>query len=54
MLSVSTKEPPPIARARGQLFHYHIEQFLNGRTIEEPQSPELRQALVIHDEIRRQ
>ena len=26
-----------VQRARGTLLHYHAEQFLNGRTIEEPQ-----------------
>eukprot|EP00973_Karenia_brevis_P092308 12411777-Karenia_brevis.AAC.1 len=34
-----------VQRARGQLLHYHVEQALNGRSIEEPHSPELKQAL---------
>ena len=38
-----------IQRARGQLLHYHAEQILNGRSVEEPHSPELRQANRIID-----
>ena len=33
-----------VQRARGQLLHYHAEQTLNGREVEEPHSPELMQA----------
>jgi len=33
-----------IQRARGQLLHFHAEQVLNGREVEEPHSPELQQA----------
>ena len=36
-----------IQRARGQLLHYHVEQMLNGREVEEPHSPELLQASII-------
>ena len=32
-----------VQRNRGTLMHYHIEQFLNGCAIEEPQSPEFQQ-----------
>ena len=37
-----------VQRARGQLLHYHAEQFLNGRAVEHPLSPEFRQFLAIH------
>ena len=37
-----------VQRARGQLLHYQAEQFLNGRTIQAPNSPEFRQFLAIH------
>ena len=33
-----------VQRARGQLLHYHAEQLLNDRGVEEPHSPELQQA----------
>ena len=39
-----------VQRARGQLLHYHAEQILNGRVIEEPHSPELRQARFLFNE----
>jgi ATP-dependent exoDNAse (exonuclease V) beta subunit len=34
-------------RARGQLLHYHAEQYLNGRTIERPHSPEFIQVMAL-------
>ena len=36
-----------VQRARGQLLHYHAEQFLNGGSIETPHSPEFAQFLAI-------
>ena len=38
-------------RARGQLLHYHAEQYLNGCAIEEPHSPEFRQVMRICEEV---
>ena len=40
-----------IARARGTLLHYHAEQIANGRTVEQPHSPELIQAIRILQEL---
>jgi len=40
-----------VQRARGQLLHYHAEQFLNGCEVEEPHSPEFKQFLQIYDVI---
>ena len=40
-----------VQRARGQLLHFHAEQFLNGCEIEEPHSPEFKQFLQIYDVI---
>ena len=37
-----------VQRSRGTLLHYHAEQFLNGATIEMPQSPEFQQFLQIY------
>ena len=34
-----------VQRNRGTLMHFHIEQFLNGCAIDEPQSPEFQQFL---------
>ena len=39
-----------VQRARGHLLHFHAENLLNGRQIEEPHSPELRQVSRIHRE----
>ena len=36
-----------VQRSRGTLLHYHIEQFLNCATIEQPHSPEFQQFLDI-------
>ena len=38
-----------VQRSRGTLLHYHVEQFLNGASIEEPQSPEFKQFLQIYE-----
>ena len=40
-----------IARARGTLLHYHAEQIANGRTVEQPHSPELIQSIRILQEL---
>jgi len=40
-----------IARARGHLLHYTCEQFVNGRPIEEPFSPEFAQAKVLYEHL---
>ena len=37
-----------VQRSRGQLLHFHAEQFLNGCAIEEPHSPDFQQFLEIH------
>ena len=37
-----------VQRSRGTLLHYHVEQYLNGSTIEEPHSPEFKQFLALH------
>ena len=37
-----------VQRSRGTLLHYHIEQYLNGVTIEEPHSPEFKQFLALY------
>ena len=37
-----------IARARGTLLHFHCEQMMNGKVIEEPHSPEFEQAKHIY------
>ena len=42
-----------VARSRGTLMHWHIEQFLNGCHIEEPQSPEFSQFLLLYDTLER-
>lgn len=39
---------------RGTLMHWQIEQHLNGRTIEEPLSPEFQQYLVFREEVMRE
>ena len=36
-----------VQRSRGQLLHFHAEQFLNGCAIEEPHSPDFQQFLEI-------
>ena len=43
-----------VASKRGTLLHYHAEQFLNGRPIEEPHSPEFQQLLEIFGLLRRE
>ena len=40
-----------VQRARGQLLHFHAEQFLNGCALEPPPSPEFRQFLAIHSSL---
>ena len=40
-----------VQRSRGTLMHYHIEQHLNGATIEKPSSPELEQFLELFDAV---
>ncbi len=40
-----------VQRARGQLLHYHCEQFLNGCVIEEPRSPEFEQWLSLYESV---
>ena len=40
-----------VQRSRGTLMHYHIEQYLNGATIEEPNSPEFEQFLELYDAV---
>ena len=40
-----------VQRNRGTLMHFHIEQFLNGRAIGEPQSPEFQQFLKLFQRI---
>ena len=40
-----------IARARGTLLHYHCEQMMNGKLIEEPHSPEFKQATQIYERL---
>ena len=39
-------------RARGTLLHYHAEQLLNDRDVEEPHSPEFKQIIEIVDVIK--
>ena len=41
-----------VQRARGTLLHYHAEQLLNDRVIEEPHSPEFKQIIEIVDAIK--
>ena len=38
-----------VQRSRGTLLHYHVEQYLNGLTIEEPHSPEFKQFLALYN-----
>ena len=40
-----------VQRSRGQLLHFHCEQFLNGCSIEQPWSPEFEQFVALHNEI---
>ncbi len=40
-----------VQSARGTLFHYHVEQFLNGCSIETPHSPEFQQFLTMYREV---
>ena len=40
-----------VQRSRGTLMHFHIEQFLNGCAIGEPQSPEFQQFLKLFQRI---
>jgi hypothetical protein len=40
-----------VQSARGTLFHYHMEQFLNGCAIETPHSPEFQQFLVMYAKV---
>ena len=40
-----------VQRSRGTLMHYHIEQHLNGATIEKPSSPEFDQFLEMYDAV---
>ena len=37
------KKNGEVQRARGQLLHYHAEQYINGRVLERPHSPEFHQ-----------
>ena len=43
-----------VARARGQLMHFHLEQHANGREIERPHSPEFEQLKRLLDAAREQ
>ena len=38
-----------VQRSRGTLLHYHVEQFLNGASLEDPHSPEFKQFLQIYE-----
>ena len=38
-----------VQRSRGTLLHYHAEQYLNGRAIEEPHSPEFQQLVSLYN-----
>ena len=40
-----------VQRSHGTLLHYHVEQFLNGASIEEPHSPEFQQFLYLHEDV---
>ena len=40
-----------VQSARGTLFHYHVEQYLNGCSIETPHSPEFQQFLSMYTKV---